>query len=127
MKAGLIRLVVAGMMVAGVSVMAAVDNTAAPKHARRTEWKGVVSVPATNAVDSALAVLTVKHGDASKAFNLTATDADVIATIKADAAKGATVIVHGELSKDETAIAVTKCVEAKKSSDKPAAGSPNQM
>lgn len=119
MKAGLIRLVVAGMMVAGMSAMAA-DTAAAPKHAR-TEWKGVVSAPATNAVAGVVAVLTVKHGDVSKAYNLTATDADVVTTIKADAAKGATVTVHGDLSKDETAIAVTKCQDAKKATDKPAA------
>jgi len=118
MKAGLIRLVVAGMMVIGMSAMAA-DNAGAPKHVR-TEWKGVVSAPATNAAAGVLAVLTVKHGDTSKAFNLTATDADVIATIKAAVAKGATVVVHGEMSKDETAIAVTKCVEPKKDADKPA-------
>lgn len=114
MKAGLIRLVVAGMMIAGMSAMAA-DNAAAPKHAR-AEWKGVVSAPATNAAAGVLAVLTVKQGET---FNLTATDDAVAATIKAEVAKGATVVVHGEL-KDKTAIAVTKCVEPKKDSDKPA-------
>jgi threonine dehydrogenase-like Zn-dependent dehydrogenase len=104
MKAGLIRLAVAGMMVAGTCVAVAQQAPAATKTttkapAARTEWAGVV------------AKLTVKQG--AKVYNLTAADAKVVAQIKDLVAKGATVIVHGVLGKDETDIAVTKCQEKK--------------
>lgn len=108
MKAGLIRLVVAGLMLAGVSAMA--EDNAAPKQ-KMVEKRGVVSAPATNAVAGVVAVLTVKKGDATETYNLTATDAEVVAKIKAEVAKAATVVVKGEVSKDKTAIAVTVCKE----------------
>ena len=119
MKTGLIRLVVASMMVTGVCALTQ-DNPAPKPDAgakphQRTEWKGVLSTPATNAVAGVVAVLTVKRGDVSKAYNLTCADAEVSAKVKDAAAKGATMVVKGELNKDETVIAVTKMQEPKAS------------
>ena len=120
MKTGLFRLVVAGMMVAGVCVATAEEHGGArpktegatAKH--RTEWKGVLSAPAAGAAADVVGVLTIKKGDTSKAYNLTSADAEVVAKIKDEATKGATVVVKGEANKDDTAIAVTKCMEPPK-------------
>jgi hypothetical protein len=114
MKTGLIRLVVAGMMITGVCAAVAqpaAGAAAAPKHPHVALWKGVLSAPATNAVADVVAVLTVKHGEAVKTYNITSADAEVAAKIKDGAAKGATASVKGELSADETVIAATKYEE----------------
>ena len=119
MKMGLIGLALVGMMVSSACVAA----EGAPKHEAnakpRTEWKGDLSVAPTNAAADVVAVLSVKRGDVVKTYNLTSADAEVVAKIKEGATKGTTVVVKGELNKDETAIAVTKCTEAAKSTDKP--------
>jgi hypothetical protein len=121
MKTGLIRMIVAGMMISGACVAVAETATPAAKDAtkaQRTEWTGTLSAPATNAAASMVAVLTVKQGDVSKKYNLTVADAKLVAEIKALVAKSATVVVHGALNKEETAIAVTKCEASPKAGDK---------
>ena len=124
MNKGLIRLAVAGMMIAGVCAAvaeeAAKPAAAKPAAAAKTEWKGALSAPAAGADASVVAVLMVKK-PAEKYYNLTSTDAAVTTTLKDLAAKGAKVDVKGELSKDEASIAVSKCVELKKGEGKPAA------
>ncbi len=124
MKSGLIRLVVAGMMLSGVCAMAAdVAPGAAPKAKESGKvLKGVLSAPATNAVAGVVAVLTHKEKDGDKTFNLTCTDADILAKIADGVAKNAMVIVHGEMSKDGTSLAVTKYEDkTAKHHEKPAA------
>ena len=121
MKAGLIRLMVIGMMVAGVSVAVA-DQAATPTPAAKDSAakakpvSGVLSAPAKDAAAGVLAVLTHKGKETTKTYTLTAADADVVAKIKDLVAKGASVKVTGEVSKDGTSIAVTKITaeEAKK-------------
>ncbi|MEI8243284.1 MAG: hypothetical protein WCI17_08465 [bacterium] len=123
MKSGLTGLIVAGLMVAGMGAMAA--ENAAPKHDAaakphvRTQWRGVLSAPATNAAADVVAVLTAKVREGTKAYNLTCADAEVAAKIKDAAAKGATMVINGELNKEETAIAANKCTEPVKGAERP--------
>jgi len=125
MKAGLIRLVVAGMMITGVCAAVAqqVAPAAAPKakETAKTALRGVLSAPATNAVAGVVAVLTHKEKDGSvKTYNLTCADADIVAKIADGVAKSANAVVRGEPSKDGTSFAVTS-FEIPKHHEKPAA------
>ena len=116
MKAGLIRLFVAGVMMSSVCAMAADPAPAAAPKAKESVKKvmGVLSAPAANAAAGVVAVLTHTEKDKTTTkYNLTCTDAEVVAKITDGIAKGATVIVHGEVSKDSATIAVTKCEAAK--------------
>jgi hypothetical protein len=125
MKKGLMSLAVAGVMLAGMGVAMA-EEAAAPKadapakpHAARNEWKGALSAPAAGAAADVVAVLTVNKRNAAKTLNLTAADAEVVAKLKDGATKGATVVVIGEINKEETAVAVTKVTEPKAAGEKP--------
>ena len=111
MKAGLIRLVVAGMMLTGVCAAVAQQAPAAAPKVKESILKGVLSAPATNAVAGVVALLTHTSGakDDGKVtvYTLTAIDADVLAKIKDGIAKSATVRLRGEWNKEKTSFAVS--------------------
>ncbi len=113
MKAGLMRLLVAGMVLAGMTAMAA-DKAVAK--ASPVEKSGVVAAPAAGAAADVVGVLTTKDG---KTFNLTAAG-EAATAVKEAITKKETVTVKGELSKDEKSIAVgsVKVAEAKKDEKK---------
>jgi hypothetical protein len=68
-----------------------------------TELRGVLVLPATNAVAGVVAVLQSRSGTRASC-NLLTSDADVAADIRAFAAKGAVVIVAGEPGADGFAV-----------------------
>ena len=112
MKAGLMRLLVAGMVLVGMTAMAA--EKAAAK-ASPVEKTGTVAAPAAGADAAVVGVLTAKDGT----FNLTATG-EAATAIKDAITKKASVVIKGELSKDGKSIAVAsaKVAEAKKEEKK---------
>lgn len=122
MKSGLIRLVVAGMMLTGVCAAVAEQAPAsapAPKAVKAAKpIKGMLAAPAAGVDASIVAVLTHKGKEKDKTFNLTCADAAVVATIKDAIAKGSLVTVTGEVSKDGASIAVTAVEAAEKHAKK---------
>ena len=110
MKSGLIRLLVVGMMVMGMSAMAKDAAGAAPKG---KPMKGIVSAPAAGAAADVVGVLTV----GTEKYDLTAATDAVKAEIKDAITKGTAATVIGEVK--EKTIAVTKVtVDAAKKADK---------
>lgn len=130
MKSGLIQLCAIAVVASFVSAAVAQDATPAAKpakheaNAKRPEWHGVLAAPAAGAATNVVAVLTVKHPEA-KSFQLTVADATLAGQVKELAAKGALVMIKGELNADGTTIAVTKAEAAKEKKAKPAAPAAN--
>jgi len=127
MKTGLMSLCAATAMTVLTCGALAQDATPASKPAAakpaaakvRTEWQGVIAVPATNAAADVVATLTTKEHK-TKAFALKLSpvaDATVAAQIKDLVIKGASVKIKGELSSDGTTILVKSVTEVAPAKD----------